>query len=935
MKWTIIGLLLGLPFGLFAQIGDLYLHNYQAQIANVNNQNYALVQGQRGIMYFANNSGILSYDGLRWDMINTPNTPYALASDPVRNPYIYVGSKGNFGYLQIDDHGRSTYQMLHQESNMGVITQILIGKSHIYFYSPKALFKVSLKNHRLVKSWYAQENAYAGFFMRGQDIYLNIQNKGLHKAVQNDWLALEVGSRFANNEILAAVPYGQSQLILGTDKGAFFTFDGDRLSPYTFEAQKYVADKLLAEGLELSDNQFVLSTLSGGCVVIAKETGKTLSTINYFTGLPDDEVLAMNRDMHGSLWICHEYGITRLDTELPIRDHSNYLGIEGNITAFIEMDSVLYTATNEGVFYLSEATDYGEVQSLIQKMQSIQQIQNYNKKVREYQARVNQNRKKKGIGGVLENIKSKVEGKKYNSKKAARQARRERKKQEREQKRNGTQIQEFQAPDLTQETFDIDLNDFSSIYSEEVYATTSQPFVYRPVEGITGKCRQFVPYQNRLLVASNIGLYEIINQKARLLIPNIYVNFIYPSVQIPNRIYIVTAQGLESILYEKGQWIIERKFKALSSEIFSLVEDGNTLWLGSESQVIKVALDDYGNYLNSKIYPFQEGYSRNIVVRTLDQKPAFFLYDGIYRYNPEKDNFIKDQKLSTFYNVRSRVVFNQAGYTWVQAQNKWVNLNHPQQLAASQLVFLQIFKNIQDIFVDTQGNLWVVNNNRLYHLSNQARLEDQEDFNIFIKSILDKQSQYLPLEGLRLDQQDKNLSFKFYLASPFYLNESDTEFSYWLEGLDQTWSKWDKQAILAFPFLPSGKYKLHVRAKNVFGQLSEEQVFDFRISPPFWETWWFYVLQTVVLIGLLVASFYLNRSGKNALVSYILVFVTVVTIFEFLILLMEPYVELYSGGVPVFKLGMNIMLALSLAPIEKAINRWAGRKRSKTSQAQS
>ena len=47
-----------------------------------------------------------------------------------------------------------------------------------------------------------------------------------------------------------------------------------------------------------------------------------------------------------------------------------------------------------------------------------------------------------------------------------------------------------------------------------------------------------------------------------------------------------------------------------------------------------------------------------------------------------------------------------------------------------------------------------------------------------------------------------------------------------------------------------------------------------------------------------------------------------ITVFEFFILLLEPYVENFSNGIPIFKLGMNILLAISLNPIERLLNRW-------------
>jgi hypothetical protein len=76
-------------------------------------------------------------------------------------------------------------------------------------------------------------------------------------------------------------------------------------------------------------------------------------------------------------------------------------------------------------------------------------------------------------------------------------------------------------------------------------------------------------------------------------------------------------------------------------------------------------------------------------------------------------------------------------------------------------------------------------------------------------------------------------------ATRVYFNQSSyTEFQYLLKGLDDSeWSAWRKQASIDFPYLPSGNYELHIRAKNAMGEISPTEVFAFSVKVPFWETW--------------------------------------------------------------------------------------------------
>jgi hypothetical protein len=51
----------------------------------------------------------------------------------------------------------------------------------------------------------------------------------------------------------------------------------------------------------------------------------------------------------------------------------------------------------------------------------------------------------------------------------------------------------------------------------------------------------------------------------------------------------------------------------------------------------------------------------------------------------------------------------------------------------------------------------------------------------------------------------------------------------------------------------------------------------------------------------------------------VLSFVVLITMFEFLLIMVEPYIENFASGVPIIKLVINVGLALSLNPIEKIV----------------
>ena len=368
-KYASVKLLLSLVLfvtsiiGAFAQSGNPYIVNYIPDLKNTDNQNLAIVQGADGVVYFANRKGVLSYDGFRWDLIKTESSVFSLARD-ASSGQIYVGCRGNFGFLDKDLTGAVSYVSLYDQgegSGQSEITKIIIAEDDIYYYSDYLLFRYSSSDGKVDTIRSAKnEEVFTGLFSIQNNLYLNLYGNGLKKVTSSGIEAVANGEIFSSVEIITAIEYAKDTVLLGTNENEIFLFDGTEITPFEVDAKDYLLESSLTGGLELSARQFVLSTLTGGCIIIDKKTGNTVNILNYQTGLPDDEIHAMGTDRNGGLWLAHDYGISRADISVPIRNYSSYPGIEGNLISVIDFDSTLYVATTEGVYFLTEVKDYAE-----------------------------------------------------------------------------------------------------------------------------------------------------------------------------------------------------------------------------------------------------------------------------------------------------------------------------------------------------------------------------------------------------------------------------------------------------------------------------------------------------------------------------------------------------------------------------------------------
>jgi serine phosphatase RsbU (regulator of sigma subunit) len=82
----------------------------------------------------------------------------------------------------------------------------------------------------------------------------------------------------------------------------------------------------------------------------------------------------------------------------------------------------------------------------------------------------------------------------------------------------------------------------------------------------------------------------------------------------------------------------------------------------------------------------------------------------------------------------------------------------------------------------------------------------------------------------------KNNNINFEFAALSFDNEKENLYSYYLEGFDGGWSDWTSESKKSYTNLNEGTYTFHVKSKNVYGKVGEEDTYTFTILPPWYRT---------------------------------------------------------------------------------------------------
>lgn len=348
--------------GNYTEVLYPYVRNFNPREYGDLAQNWSITQDKRGIIYVANNGGVLEYDGVSWRTIPTKDVTLVKSVVVAPNGCVYVGATDEIGYLAPNKQGKMEFISLNDkipegERSFESVWAVFANEKEVYFHTSTKIFHYNLKN-QTIKIWKAEqeENDYHFAFLVNGHFYVRQRGIGLLQQVGDSLQLVKKGDLFAEERIYVMQPYLQDQILVGTRTKGFFLFNGNEFKPFLTEADSYINEYTLYNGIQLPNGNYALATLSGGVIIINSE-GKIIQYANTSNGLQDDCVNAAFVDNQNGLWLALSNGISRVEALAPLSYRIDPSGQKTYAQQMIRHEGTLYIATaSNGVFYKKNST---------------------------------------------------------------------------------------------------------------------------------------------------------------------------------------------------------------------------------------------------------------------------------------------------------------------------------------------------------------------------------------------------------------------------------------------------------------------------------------------------------------------------------------------------------------------------------------------------
>lgn len=339
-------------------VRNLRTRDLEALGAKAGPQNFAIAQDRRGLVYLANNLGVVELDQHAARLITLPQRASALSLDVDRDNRIWVGGSGNLGYLAPDGQGELAFVSLLDRvpaaaRDFGDVWQTSVARDGIYFRTPTHLLRW---NGGAFQVWTAPDGFHIGNVVDGR---LIVRRNGIGlSTVEGDRLELlPGGERFADEKVYVILPYGDGRLFLIGRTSGVVLFDPSGKRPpesRATEADAFLRESQSYHGAALGDGTFAVATLRGGVAVVDR-AGRLLERIDKKRGLNDDMVFHVLQARDRKLWLGLNYGVSIVDDAAPVTKLPNdgELGFEGFVESIARYEGRLFISTSRGVFRMT------------------------------------------------------------------------------------------------------------------------------------------------------------------------------------------------------------------------------------------------------------------------------------------------------------------------------------------------------------------------------------------------------------------------------------------------------------------------------------------------------------------------------------------------------------------------------------------------------
>lgn len=348
----ISGLLL-YGLGAIAQPANLGLppvYNFPKHLYKAGTQNWDIAQDRHGILFFANNEGLLQFDGSFWTCYPIANGTCVRSVHITSDGRIYAGGQGELGYFEADNQGRLRYHSLTvlipaaQRQFEDVWDIVSTPDGAVWFRTDDRIF--GFRNGQMQVFSTGHPLSFLGQ-VNGQ-LFVQDAVQGLFRFDGQQFIPFSPAAAFGS-PVTGLLPFGRDTVLITTLKSGIFCLMDDQIKPWTTPADAFLRDKRIYSATALKGGYLGLGTSLGGLLILGPD-GRSWQLLQKGAGLQNNNVLSVFADRANNIWLGLDNGIDLVEISSPFYRIFPDGALEGTGYAAQVFEQNLYLGTSNGLY---------------------------------------------------------------------------------------------------------------------------------------------------------------------------------------------------------------------------------------------------------------------------------------------------------------------------------------------------------------------------------------------------------------------------------------------------------------------------------------------------------------------------------------------------------------------------------------------------------
>ena len=331
-----------------ANLGNKAIFNYSKSQYKAATQSWDIAEDARGFLYFANNDGLLEFNGVEWHLYKVDNQTIVRSVAIHKNGKIFTGAQNELGWFEAGPNGDLKYfslkKLLPAGTSLEDVWDIVIMGDDIYFRTNHYVLRYDAGKR--LEVIYNGPSQFLG--KAGGVLFLQKNDLSLVKWKEQSWEEIP-STQSISSIVTSALDFSKDTILFSTLKGGIYEYVKGSFDIWQTPYDGLLKNKRIYSASLCRDGKLALATSLDGLIILDRQK-RWWQQYHKENGLLHNNILCVFSGKEGNLWLGLDNGIAAIQYASPFSYIIPDQDLESTGYCVRSFENKLYFGQSDGLY---------------------------------------------------------------------------------------------------------------------------------------------------------------------------------------------------------------------------------------------------------------------------------------------------------------------------------------------------------------------------------------------------------------------------------------------------------------------------------------------------------------------------------------------------------------------------------------------------------